>query len=1020
MHNMTNRYLWLTFLVLISLVKWPANGLLTGKKVSSHQLSVNPVGPVLLPPLCAGALSDNIYPDGTFGTGTDTIFQADPGYSLDYLYQTTNTTPPPGSYTLVNHTGNWLPLNGTDILETGDFSTDTLGYMLVVNTTDDDQSILWMDTVAVCETTTYEITVSFLNLLDPNALTQPLPSVDIGIAPLVYQSTGAIPQDGNWHSFSFEIFTPPGITELPLFLQNSSTNALGSLVAIDNILIQACGPSIEILSGNTVCANDTLDLIASLDGTQLGNMPFLQWQESTNNGATWMDIPGATDTIYTVQVPVDSTQYRLLVGSSVANLSNTGCSIQSEVILLEVLPVEVTDLIQTICQGDTVFVNGNAYTQTGNMTDTLAATTGCDSIVNLDLTVLPNPDTLIVDTICLGEVYLIGQTPYFQAGFFSDTIQAVNGCDSIVDLNLTVLPNSDSLLEQTICFGDTVFVGTTPYFEDGFFITVLPSANGCDSTVSLNLTVLEELEVDVEASICEGEFYFIGNTPYFEEGQYTDTIASVVTGCDSIVHLDLEVRDTAYTSINATICAGEFYPVGNNLYFQTGQHIELLSTFTGCDSTVELNLNVLDTAYTEQSFVLCEGESISVGTSTYTTTGLYFDTLDAITGCDSVVRTNLTVNDTVLQNLDIILCLGETYQGMQFGVDTVINEFLQTTESCDSTVIKHIFVSDLTEVVIKGDSLLCNNDTTNLFVAKDDPLYSYKWSSGQQTRKIFVNQAGTYTVTVTDDLGCELVNALTVRRVEIEAEISALEPTCFGSRDGSISVDTFYGGDGPYSFGINDRIPKLDPVFTGLPAGPYNIIVTDANGCSWEGYIEIEDPEALIVELGPDLNISLNDTVTILPQVNRPVVEVNWLPGSGLSCDNCLNPIASPFETTEYEVRVFDEDGCRAVDVITIKIGKIRNVYIPSAFSPNYDGDNDFFTIFGGDDVVRINRLLIFDRWGSLVFENGSILPGDETQGWDGRYKGRDMPEGVYVYWAELLFIDDNTRLYEGGIHLIR
>ena len=972
------------------------------------------------PPVCTGQLSDNIYTDGTFGSGPDIINPTDPGFSFDYNYQILDQTPPVGNYTLVNNTSNWLPLGGTPILPTGDISTDPEGYMFAVNTSADTSTIVWESNVPVCELTTYEITISFLNLLDPVGPIQALPSVDVGITPFIYLSTGGIPQDGDWHTYSFQIFTPPGIFNLPLFIKNTSLDATGSLLAIDDISIQACGPTLTFLSDTTVCANDTLDISFTYEGTQFGLTPVFQWQQSVDTGMIWTDIPGATDTIFTVQTPIDGHQYRLNIASSATNIGDPACQISSEAITLEVYPIYEVNLVQNICAGDSIQIGSSVYDMSGTYTDTLASINGCDSVVNLNLTILPQIDTTIIDTICEGQLYFVGTTPYFATGVYMDTLPAVNACDSIITLDLTVLPNSDTLITTTICFGDSVVVGDSVYVDEGVYITVIDALNGCDSTVLLELDVYPKISVNIDTFICEGEFFFVGGSGYFQPGNYMDTLVSLVNGCDSVVNLDLEVLDTAFTTINATICAGQIYPVGSSQYFETGQYLDVLSTFQGCDSSVLLNLIVLDTSYTELEFTLCEGETVSVANSIYSSTGIYFDTLNAANGCDSVIRTDLIVNDTFLLTVDQVLCVGDTYNGMEFENDTTVIEFLQSVNNCDSTVFVNLLISELEEILIKGDTLICEDDTTSLFVAADNPIFNYEWSNQEMERIILVDEPGVYTVTVTDPLGCQLTSSQEVEQIIIDAALSSVPPTCFGFKDGSISVDTFYGGSAPYEFKINDRLPQDDPVFTAINSGLFTIEVFDDNGCMWTGLIEVDEPEAFIVELGPDINISLNDTVTLFPEFNHPVAEVTWIPDLGLTCSDCPNPIASPFETTEYQIQAIDIDGCRADDRFTIKIGKVRNVFIPNAFSPNFDGINDYFMIFGGEDVVQVNRMMIFDRWGNLMFENINMTPGDELAGWDGRFQGKNMPAGVYVFWAELLFIDDDTRIYEGGIHLMR
>ncbi|RMG88417.1 MAG: gliding motility-associated C-terminal domain-containing protein [Bacteroidetes bacterium] len=97
-----------------------------------------------------------------------------------------------------------------------------------------------------------------------------------------------------------------------------------------------------------------------------------------------------------------------------------------------------------------------------------------------------------------------------------------------------------------------------------------------------------------------------------------------------------------------------------------------------------------------------------------------------------------------------------------------------------------------------------------------------------------------------------------------------------------------------------------------------------------------------------------------------------------------------------------------------------REIYAPTAFSPNGDGLNEVWTLFGAPDVFQIKNLRIFDRWGGLVFEKSDLPPGAGQSGWDGRVKGQQAPGGIYIFLAEIGFADGRTRQISGDFLLIR
>ena len=174
---------------------------------------------------------------------------------------------------------------------------------------------------------------------------------------------------------------------------------------------------------------------------------------------------------------------------------------------MTVNPTYTTDLTQTICEGETYTVGTTDYTTSGTYTEVLTAANGCDSIVNLVLTVNPTFTTDLTQTICEGETYTVGTTDYTTSGSYTEVLTALNGCDSVVNLILTVNPTYTTDLTQTICEGETYTVGTTDYTTSGSYTEVLTAANGCDSIVNLVLTVNPTYTTDLTQIICEGEVY---------------------------------------------------------------------------------------------------------------------------------------------------------------------------------------------------------------------------------------------------------------------------------------------------------------------------------------------------------------------------------------------------------------------------------------------------------------------------------------------------------------------------------
>jgi gliding motility-associated-like protein len=101
-------------------------------------------------------------------------------------------------------------------------------------------------------------------------------------------------------------------------------------------------------------------------------------------------------------------------------------------------------------------------------------------------------------------------------------------------------------------------------------------------------------------------------------------------------------------------------------------------------------------------------------------------------------------------------------------------------------------------------------------------------------------------------------------------------------------------------------------------------------------------------------------------------------------------------------------------------VDQTESVYVPNAFTPNGDGINDVFTVYGSVDVRKVNRLMVFDRWGELLYEATDFPANDLTNGWDGTFKTKKMNAGVYVYYTEVELLNGEKVIRKGDLTLLR
>ncbi len=309
--------------------------------------------------------------------------------------------------------------------------------------------------------------------------------------------------------------------------------------------------------------------------------------------------------------------------------------------------------------------------------------------------------------------------------------------------------------------------------------------------------------------------------------------------------------------------------------------------------------------------------------------------------------------------------------------------------------------------------------------------FSSQWStangnivSGANTLTPLIDAPGIYELLITNGTnGCTSTASSIITLNEAEptsAEISLLQP-CFGEPHGSIIVNDVVGGIPPYNYSLDTVNFSAENERNFLEPADYLLIVQDQTGCEWDTMVTIATRQELIVNLGRDETILLGCEYDLEAQFNYPIdqiAEINWTPE--IDCEFCEGTTLVPLNNQTYSVQVIDINGCEAVDTVSYLVKKDRNIYIPNAFSPNGDGKNDSFVIYGGKDVLEVRTFKVFSRWGELLIQHNNFPPNDFAYGWDGKMNREDLNSNVYIYYVEVIFLDGQLEVYQGDITLVR
>ena len=399
--------------------------------------------------------------------------------------------------------------------------------------------------------------------------------------------------------------------------------------------------------------------------------------------------------------------------------------------------------------------------------------------------------------------------------------------------------------------------------------------------------------------------------------------------------------------------------------------------------------------------------------------GSYTLTVSDTNSCNATASYQVLAGDSVFVMQSLTACEGDgvVWNGELYTTDTLVCQSFTLPNGCDSTTCLSLTALPSPNVSISADGNFCETGEITLSAGTHP---DYLWSTNEISSSINVSDAGGYSVTVANAEGCTSTASIYLDP-PVTTDISFESPSCYEVDDGWIVFENTSGGVPPYQYSIDGGVQFFgDGEFDGLPAGGYTAIVGDAEGCQTETSVTLLSPAPITIEAGVDMEIGLGGDIVLAASTNLFNPIVSWHPPDYLSCPTCLETVAAPPVTTQYEVEMTDSNGCAATDTVTITVTDRSNIYVPTVFSPNGDGVNDFFTIYAGAAFTEIRYLKIFDRWGSMVFSRTSFAPNVEGDGWDGTLKGTPVQSGVYPFTTEVGKADGGVKVVSGEVVLVR
>ena len=567
------------------------------------------------------------------------------------------------------------------------------------------------------------------------------------------------------------------------------------------------------------------------------------------------------------------------------------------------------------------------------------------------------------------------------------TLNAINVTENITDLECLTIPTGAIELQissnssiNSINWDNGATTSDINNLFTGIYEVSITNALGCDTTLSFEVDAPAALAVtpDITMPACAG-------------GMDGAVVLNTTGGIMPYQYL-WEDGSTTNTIIN----------IGVDIYDVT------ISDAAGCELILAVDVRELE-------LVLNSGLPV-------VTPPLCFDSNDGM------VAFNIS-NGTPPYEFDYNDGNGFINNNMFNGLNNgIFNVQFRDASGCVGDTIVEVIppdVLDLTMSAVPISCFLADDGMASVSVTGGVGDYRYLWNDTNATMDTSVMNLtpGFATVTVTDDNNCTM-----------EASIDIIEPAglfinvtgvedvlCFGDSTGSVSV-VGSGGVPGYSYGLDSVNFMLDSILMDVAAGTFPVYVMDTEGCIASTEATIVEPAELIVDAGRDTTVNLGFPAKISSFVVpflRPVA-ISWTPTAVLDCSDCPSTTLLPLETDIYAITIVDSTGCTTTDSVMVTVNKDRPIYIPNAFSPNFDGNNDIFSAYGNPAAQQIQLMRIFNRWGALMYEGTNLPLNSTTMGWDGTFKSEQMLPGVYVYYIIVDFIDGVSVAYEGDITILR
>ena len=635
------------------------------------------------------------------------------------------------------------------------------------------------------------------------------------------------------------------------------------------------------------------------------------------------------------------------------------------------------------------------------------------------------------------------------AGTYFVTVTDTNGCIAVTSANIsvsasplvTVIGNPTGCTVNNGSAVATPNGGTPPFtylwnnglttdtvndLALGIYTITITDANGCTATNSVNITVASNPTVITSVlsnDSCNGDnngsaiANVSGGLPNYtyswSNSQTTPSATGLIAGSYTVIVTDANgCTSSSSVTITEPLALTDTIST-SNLY---------------CYNDSNGSATILPSGGTPSYYFLWDNGETSQFVNNLTA-GSHSVTITDANNCQSITSFNITQpSQLIITPLQTnILCFGEsngtanptggtptyTYlwnpsaQTTQTATGLSIGNYTVTVTDAKGCSITQTYIITQPQFLASGilsfTNVICNNGNTGeatILPTGGTPNYTYLWSNSQSSATATNLSAGIYYVTIRDANNCFTTSSVTITEpTAILGTITSItNPTCYGGSDGSI-ISSVSGGTPSYAYLWNSNPQQTTANATNLHSGNYSLTITDANNCTRTIDTTLVSPLPIIVTSSQGIDANNMGFIDITVNNGVSPLSYSW---SNFALTQDIYNINSGI----YIVTITDADSCFVTDTFNIDIPFLP-LEIPNAITPNNDNINDDFEIKNIDQYTKVS-LEIFNRWGDRIFlfSGNGALYADRTYRWNGRYKGKDLPMGGYVFILKINGVD--------------